>query len=79
MTEIFVQLPTFEIVLALDDELARRIGNEFSEEEQQSRMASILFALRDLGSLTPHDRGVETWFYTDPKEDVGNDVVMLKA
>jgi hypothetical protein len=61
--EIFVQLPTFEVAHALDEDLSKRIGDGFSSEEEQQRLVAILLALKELGSLTSHDRGHETWFF----------------
>jgi hypothetical protein len=76
--EIFVQLPTFDVAHALDEELSRKIGVEFSSREEQQRLAAILLALRDMGSIISRDRGRETWFCFDPKENISNDVIRIR-
>lgn len=78
MKEIFVQLPTFEVARTLDKDLSKRIGDEFSSREEQQRLVAILLALKDLGSLTSHDRGRETWFFFDPKENSADDVLRIR-
>jgi hypothetical protein len=75
---IFVQPPTFQIALALDEELSKRVGVSFSVNGQEHRIAAILLALKDLGALTSHDRGRETWVYADiDKKSNGGDVLQI--
>lgn len=78
MKEIFVQFPTFEVVRAVDNDLSKRLGEEFSSNDEQQRLVAILFALKELGSLASHDRGRETWFYFDPEENWANDVLQIR-
>jgi hypothetical protein len=75
--EIFVQFPTLEIVYALDENLSKRMGGDFSSKEEQQRLVAILLALKDLGSITSIDRGRETWFFFDPKENAASDVLKI--
>jgi hypothetical protein len=69
MKELCVLPLAIEITCALDEELSERLGNEFSAQKDRPRLAAILFALRDLGSLNFHDRGRETWCYFLPDEN----------
>jgi hypothetical protein len=75
--EIFVQFPTLEIVYALDEDLSKKMGDDFSSEEEQQRLVAILFALKDLGSINSIDRGCEIWFFFDPKENAAGDVLKI--
>jgi hypothetical protein len=68
--EIFVQFPTYEVAHALDEDLSKRIGDDFSSSPEQQRLVAILLALKDLGSLTFHDRGRETWFFFDESRHI---------
>jgi hypothetical protein len=76
--ELFVQFPTYEVARALDEDLSRRMGSEFSSREEQQRLVAILFALKELGSLTSRDRGRETWFFFDPEENRASDVLRIR-
>jgi hypothetical protein len=76
--EIFVQFPTYEVAHALDEDLSKRIGDDFSSNHEQQRVVAILLALKDLGSLTSCDRGGETWFFFDPKENLADDVLRIR-
>lgn len=78
MKEMFVQFATFEVVRAVDKDLSKRLGDEFSSNDEQQRLVAILFALKELGWLTSHDRGRETSFYFDPKENWANDVLRIR-
>jgi len=76
--EIFVQFPTYEVAHALDEELSKRIGDDFSSEREQQRLVAILLALKDMGSVNSYDSGQETCFYFDPKENAADDVLRIK-
>jgi hypothetical protein len=76
--EIFVQFPTFEVAQALDQDLYQKLGGVFSSKKMQQRIVAILFALKDLGSVTSSDRGCETWFYIDPNENWADDVLQIR-
>jgi hypothetical protein len=76
--EIFVQFPTLEFAQALDRDLSLRVGSIFSSKKMQQRIVTILFALKELGSVTSSDRGCETWFYIDPNENWADDVLQIK-
>ena len=78
MKEIFVQFPTYEVAHALDEELSKRIGDGFSSEGEQQRLVAILLAPKDMGSVNSHDRGQETWFFFDQKENAMDDVLRIK-
>ena len=78
MKEIFVQFPTFEVAQALDQDLSQKLGGVFSSKKMQQRIVAILFALKDLGSVTSSDRGCETWFYIDPNENWADDVLQIR-
>lgn len=58
--EIIVQLSALEIARALDEDLSKKVGDDFSSKEEQQRLVAILLALKDTGSLTARARGHET-------------------
>jgi hypothetical protein len=76
--EIFVQFPTYEVARALDEDLSRRMGSEFSSKDERQRLVAILLALKELGLLSSRDRGRETWFFFDPKENWADDVLRIR-
>jgi hypothetical protein len=76
--EIFVQFPTLDVVLGLDKDLSKKVGGKFSLEKESQRIVAILLALKDLKAVTFVDRGCETWFYFDPKENLAKDVLQIK-
>src|ERR1700729_2084822 len=77
MKVAFVQFPTFNVVRALDEHLLKSLDDDFSSFEEQERVVAILLALRDLGLIKYLDRGHETWFFLDPRENYGNDVLRI--
>jgi hypothetical protein len=76
--KIFVQFPTFGVVRALDERLSKQIGDKFSSTEEQQRLVAILLALKGSGFITSIDRGRETWFFFDPKENLADDVLLIE-
>jgi hypothetical protein len=72
MNRIFFGLPTFETVSHLNRDLS------LSNEVDQEGIASTLYALKDLGQINSRDRGSETWFYFDPKENEADNVIEVK-
>ena len=79
MKEMLVKPSAFEVVLALDEELSKRMGSDFSSREQQHRFVAVLLALKELGTVTCVYSDRETWFYLgDPKKDTAEDVLLIE-
>jgi hypothetical protein len=76
--EIFVQFPTYEVAQALDEDLSIRLGSAFSSKDEQQRLVGILLALKELGSVSSHEQGHETWFYLDAEENQASDVIRIR-
>jgi hypothetical protein len=75
--DAFVQLPTYEVINALEDDLNKKMGAGFSSKSAQQRLAAVLLALKDLGLVTSSDRDRETWFVFDPRENLADDVPQI--
>jgi hypothetical protein len=76
--DIFVHLPTLATVRAIDKDLCKKLRKDFPHKKETERLVAIMLALKGLGRLPSIDRGDETWFFIDPKENLADDVIRIK-
>jgi len=70
MKRILIDAFILEVIRAVDRDLSRRIGPDYSSNTDRQRLVAILLALKDAGSLSCYDLGRERWFLFGRDDEV---------
>jgi hypothetical protein len=76
MKRILIDAFVLEVTRAVDRDLCRRIGANYSSNPDRQRLVAILLALKDTGSLSCYDLGGDTCFLFGRDDD--DEVVAAK-
>jgi hypothetical protein len=69
MKRILIEAFVLEVIRAVDRDLCRRIGANYSSNPDRQRLVAILLALKDTGSLSCYDLDGETCFLFGRDDD----------